>query len=355
MKVFNIIAVLIFVGVVGFITYSLIIDSDRKYYITTHVEVATINEKLNLSGYVFPSKEIDVKPQISGVVDAVYASVGDRVKEGDPIASVCLVPNSSEVEQLNNAVNLAQIALSAAQTTYNRQKQLIERNVISKAEFEISEKEYQVAKENYSTAVAQLSLRQKGNKTPNNIIRSSTDGVIIDIPVKVGSSVVERGNFNAGTTVATIAGDDHYVFRAEVLEKNIGSLYLGMPVCLELIAYEGVAIEAIITNISAKGEMRDGTVKFPMEAEFTLQDKKIGLRSGYSATAQILLSSVVNAIALPEKCLNFKGDTIFVYVTDSLCRSVVERRVRPGLSDGEKVQIIDGVNENDLIITNYYD
>ena len=355
MKAFNIIAVTVFVGAVGFISYSLIKDTGKKYYATVRAETATIEDALHLSGRVYPSKEIDVKPQISGVIDAIYVSVGDAVKDGDPIASVSLVPNSSEIEQLTSAVNMARINLDAAKLSYERQKMLLEKKAISQKEFEAAQKEYLSAKENLTTAVKQLNFRQKSSRNAGNIVRSSTSGVVIDIPVKVGASVVERSNFNAGSTIATIAGADHYIFKADVPEKNIAGLDVGMPVSLSLLAYEKISIDAIITKISAKGEMQGGAVKFPVEAEFSLEDSAIDLRSGYSATARILLSSAQDVLTLPEKCINFKGDTTFVYVTDSLKRFATEQPVTLGLSDGDRVQITEGITKDDLIITNYHD
>ncbi len=355
MKIFNAIAVMVFIVAVGFITHSLIKDSEKKYYATTTAEMSTIEEKLYLSGFVYPSKEIEVKSQISGVVDAVYVSVGDAVKEGDPVASVSLVPNSSEVEQLKSNVNVARINLTTAKATYERQEQLLEKKAISRVEFESTQKEYLTAQENYSTAVKQLSLRQKGKDRSNNIVRSSTYGVIIDIPVKVGSSVVERSNYNSGSTVATIAGTDLYIFKTYVPEINIGSLNIGMPVKISLLAFEHFEIPAVITKISAKGEIQGGSVKFPIEAAFALNEDSMKLRSGFSATGEILLSCVSDVLTLPEKCINFKSDTTYVYVTDSLKNKVIEKNVTLGVSDGEKVQIVEGITTEDNIITNYHD
>lgn len=355
MKAFNVFAVTVFVGAVGFITYSLIKDSDRKYYATTKMEIATVVEKLHLSGFVYPSKEIEVKPQISGVVDALYVNIGDIVKEGDPIASVSLVPNSSEVEQLKNNVNVARINLSTTKTTYTRQKQLFEKKAISKVDYEAAEKDYLTACENHSTALKQLSLRQKDKNASDNVVYSSTSGIIIDIPVKVGSSVVERSNYNAGSTVAIIVGADHYIFKTDVQEKNIGRLCIGMPVKLSLLAYDGMEIEATVSKISAKGEIIGGAVKFPVEAVFALNDSTMELRSGYSATGEITISCERDVPTLPEECINFKGDTTYVYVTDSLGWTTEEKIVTLGLSDGEKVQIIDGITATDNVITNYHD
>ena len=125
MKAFNILAVSVFVGAVGFITYSLIKDSQIKYYTVTHAENSTIEDKMELAGFVYPSKEIEIKPQLSGVVDEIFVSVGEEVREGDPIASISLVPNSSEVESLTSSVNVAKINLTTAQANYDRRKMYI--------------------------------------------------------------------------------------------------------------------------------------------------------------------------------------------------------------------------------------
>lgn len=355
MKLFNVLVVTVFVGVVGFITYSLVKDSKEKYYATVRPEVSSIEEKLYLSGFVYPGKEIEIKPQISGVVDAIHVSVGDRVKEGDPIASVSLVPNSAEVEQLTSSVNLAKINLESIKLRHDRQKQLYEAKAVSRADFEAVEQEYRTAQENYTAAQHQLDLRRRGRRSAANIVRSSTSGVIIDLPVKVGSSVMERSGYNPGSTVAVLAGTDHYLFRANVPERNIGGLEVGMPVTLSLLALDSLCIEATIMTISAKGEMQSGAVKFPIEAAFTYEGDGRILRSGYSATAELLLRRAENVMTLPERSICFKGDTSYVYVTDSLKREVREREVRLGVSDGDKVEILSGVSPKEYVITNYHD
>lgn len=355
MKAFNIFALMVFVSTAGFITYSLIKDSGRKFYLTTNAEIATVEESLRLSGFVYPSKEIEVKPQISGVVDAVFVHVGDRVNEGDPLASIRLVPNSSELEQLNNNLNIARINLSSAKAVYDRQTQLYEKKAISRVEFEVAEKEYLTANENYSTALNQLNLRQTSKNSAQNIVRSSTSGIIIDVPVKAGASVMERSNYNVGTTVAIIAGADHFVFRADVPEKTIRNLKIGMPVNLSLLAFDDIEIDASISKISSKGELKGGAVWFPIEADFTLGEDIIDLRSGYSASGEITIGRVVDVLTLPEKCINFKGDTTFVYVSVGQKEHAVEKIISIGISDGEKVEIVEGISSDDLIITNYHD
>lgn len=355
MKAFHVFVITLFVAVVGFIAYSLIKDSKQKFYTTVRPEISSVEEKLFLSGYVYPGKEIEVKPQISGVIDAVHVSVGDPIKEGDPIASVSLVPNSSEVEQLSSSVNLAKIKWEAARIKYERQKQLYDVKAVSRADFEAAEQEYMTAQENYASAKHQFELRRNGKKTAANIVRASTSGIIIDIPVKLGSSVVERSGYNPGSTIAVIAGMEYYLFRANVPERSIGSLYIGMPVKLSLSVLDSLRVNATIMSISAKGEMQSGAVKFPIEAMFAFNGGEHVLRSGYSATGELLIRREENTLTLPERCINFRGDTSFVYVTDSLKHTATEKIIQLGLTDGEKVQITDGLVGNELIITNYHD
>lgn len=355
MKAFNVLVACVFVGTVGFITYSLIKDSKKRYYTVTHAQAATIEEKLLLSGFVYPSKEIEIKPQLSGVIDGIFVSIGDEVKEGDPIASVSLVPNSSEVENLTSAVNVSHINMKTAEANYERQKYLYEKKAVSRSEYELAEKEFLTAKENYTSARNQLDLRQKGKRSGNNTVRSSTSGKVIDIPVKPGSSVVERSGYNPGSTIAVVSSSDHFVFKANIPERSIKDVHVDDLVKLTLLAYDTLAIDAVIKMISAKGEIINGAVKFPVEAEFAMAGHGIDLRSGYSATAEILLSSTDAAVTLPEKCINFRGDTTFVYVTDSLRKKAIVREVTLGVSDGDVVEILKGIGKDDIVITNYHD
>lgn len=357
-KPFNVIVTIVFLSVVGIITYTLIKDSHKNYYATRKAEITTIEETLDLPGYVYPSKEVEIKPQLSGVVDEIFVKIGDRVSAGYPIASVSLVPNSSEIEQLQSNVKIASINLDAVSTSYERARLLFEKKAIPRTEYEASEREYKTAQENYNTAVRQLEIRRNDSrkgKNSANIVKASTSGIVIDIPVEVGSSVVERSSYNAGSTVAVLAGDEYYVFKADVPEHNIRSLYVGMPVDITLSPYDSLTIHANIVKISAKGNNINGAVKFPFEAEFTHPGNDVEIRSGYSAVASVLVSKAENVLSLPERCLKFKGDSILVYVTDSTHRDAEERLVRIGLSDGENVEIVEGLASSELVVTNCND
>ena len=359
MKAFNFIVGTVFVGVVGFVAYTILNDSKVKYYVTVKPEYSTIEETMTLPGYVYPSREIEIKPQLSGVIDEIFVKVGDRVQTGAPLASVSLVPNSSEIEQLQSNVTISKINLDAVTSKYEKVKQLYEKNAISRLDYESTERDYLTTQENYKTAVRQLNIRKNdlsGQINSANIVKASTSGIVIDIPVEIGSSVTERSSYQAGSTIATLAGEDFFVFKADVPEHQISSLSVGMPVVLRLLPYDTLSIDAVIVKISAKAVNSNGGVRFPIEAEFTLPaNNGIEIRSGYSADARICLHKVEDVLSLPEKYLKFKGDSVLAYVTDSTKKMVREKLLTLGLSDGEKVEIINGIRESDLIVANYDD
>lgn len=355
MKAFNLFAIAIFIGVVGFITYHLIDDSNKKYYTTEVPQARALSTQLTLSGYVYPDKEVEIKPQISGVINEIYVSVGDFVKEGDPIASINIIASLSEIEQLESNLRKTEITLKSSEQNFNRIELLYQSNAISRADYEIAERDYNSAYENYTSALKQVRLRQTGQPAINNIVRASTEGVVIDIPVNQGSSVIERSGYNPGTTIASIASNQYYVFKANVSEMDISNISLEMPMKIRLPMYDDICIDAIITKIARKGELNSGVVKFPIEAEFKLTDAMGQFRSGYSGTALITTSHIDSVLTLSERSIHFRGDTTFVYVTDSLKKTQKEKVVSIGASDGEYVEIKDGVNGDNYIITNYYD
>ncbi|BBL02350.1 hypothetical protein DW189_11635 [Alistipes sp. AM16-43] len=82
MKIFNTIAVTVFLVVVGVIAYNVISDSHRKYYVTTSPSKQRVENKLFIPGSVYPIKEIEIKSQLSGVIDELYVKIGDEVHQG---------------------------------------------------------------------------------------------------------------------------------------------------------------------------------------------------------------------------------------------------------------------------------
>ena len=358
MKIFNTIAVTVFLVVVGVIAYNVISDSHRKYYVTTSPSKQRVENKLFIPGSVYPIKEIEIKSQLSGVIDELFVKIGDEVHQGRPIATIRLVPNSSDIEQLENNLKITRIEYEAQKIDYERNKQLYSQRTISKVDMEASEKAYFVSEEKYRSAQNQLNILRRGyasSKDISNTVKSSTDGIIIDIPVEVGSSIIERNNYNVGTTIAVLAEMNRFIFRAQIDEQYLKYISLGTKMRLTFNAYDSLTVDAAVTKIAAKGTETTGIVKFAVDAEFDITPKMPVIRSGYSATAEALLQQAENVLTLPEKCLTFRQDSICVYVLDSLTNKPVQRLVKTGISDGSLIEIVEGLTLNEKVITNYSD
>lgn len=358
MKLFNTVAIVIFLSVVGFIVYKVSSDANRKYYETTVPKRQTIERKLHLPGNVRPIREVEIKPQLSGVLDKVYVEIGQHIRQGTPVATIRLVPNSSDIEQLENNLRIARIEYEALQMDYERNKRLHGQQVIPAAEWESIEKNYHIGKEKYQSAQNQLNILRRGyasSEELSNTVKSPTDGVVIDIPIGVGASVIERNNYNVGTTIAVLAEMNRFTFRARIAEQYLKYIAPGTEIILSFNAYDSLTVHATISKIAAKSDETNGSAKFSVDAEFDIASYMPAIRSGYSASAEILLERAEHVLSLPEKALFFRQDSSFVYVLDSLTHRPRQKLVTTGISDDEWIEIRSGISPEEHVITNYSD
>jgi HlyD family secretion protein len=256
---------------------------------------------------------------------------------------------------LNNAesrVNRAKISLEDAKRNFDRQKDLFEQNVISKTDFEAYELQYNTAVEELESAENNLQLikegqtRQTGEST-NTLIRSTIDGMVLDIPVEIGNSVIESNTFNDGTTVANIADMGEMVFEGKVDESEVGKIKEGMDLILTIGAINDVRFNAILEHISPKGVEENGAIQFEIKAAVNLIDT-VFVRAGYSANADIVLDKRDSVLAISEALLQFENDTAFVEV-ETEPQTFEKRTIETGLSDGINIEILSGLTEDDKI------
>ncbi len=245
---------------------------------TTKPFYTEITNKRLISGNLFPIKEVEIKPSISGILEQFYVEIGDRVVRGQKIAKVKLVPNAAQVEQAKNNLSTAQITFDIEKSNYERKKKLYEENVISQEEFDEENKNYLMSREALNNAETQLTLLLEGsNKSGSisNYMESTINGIVIDLPVEVGAPVMERSSFNIGTTIANIAQLDKYVFKGKVIESDIIVMKKGMPVTVYLSVSENFKGKAVISKVSSKGNPENGVMKYDFEALLTIPDSII--------------------------------------------------------------------------------
>lgn len=310
-----------------------------------------IVKKTIATGSIVPRKEVALKSQVSGVVEKLYLEEGAIVRVGDLVARIKIIPN---VVALNNAqaqLSTAQINFDNADKELKRQKELFDERVISEFDYNQFLLDFRLRKQELEAAENNLELIREGSsrKTGNasNLVRSTVNGMILDLPVKEGTFIIESNTFNEGTSIASIADMSEMIFEGKVDESEVGKIQEGMDLALSVGAIEGVVFDAQLEFISPKGESDEGAIKFDIKAAVSLKDDYF-LRAGYSATADIILQKVENVLAIKESNLKFEGDEIFVEVEVS-DQQFEKRVVETGLSDGINIEIAQGLGEEEII------
>lgn len=314
---------------------------------------ATIETKTVATGKVTPLEEVEIKPQISGIIEKIYLEEGEQVKKGDLIATVRVVPNEQNLTSARGNVSNLQLTVNNAKITYDRNKKLFEKGVIARQEFENAELSYNQAKQNLRNAQNNYQIIKKGSAgssgAANTNIRATTSGMILEIPVKEGYQVIESNNFNAGTTIASIADMSKMIFEGQVDEAEVGKLVEGRDIEVSLGAIDKKKFPAKLNFIAPKGMEQSGAVQFKIKADVTLDDEYF-VRAGYSANAEIVLDKKDSVLSIKESLLQFDKKTEKPYVDVKTGDNEFEKRdVELGISDGINVEILSGVDANDEI------
>ena len=324
-------------------------------YETVTAEVADLQKTTVATGKVEPRDEILIKPQISGIIDEVYKEAGQSIRKGEVIAKVKVIPELGQVNSAESRVRLAEINEKQAQTDFDRIEKLFKDKLISREDFEKSEVALKQSHVEVQTAKDALEIIKEGitknsASLSSTLIRSTIDGLILDVPVKAGNSVIMSNTFNDGTTIATVANMNDLIFKGKIDETEVGRIHEGMPVKLTIGALQNLTFDATLEYISPKGVEENGANQFEIKAAVSVPDS-VQIRSGYSANAEIVLQRAQQALAVPESVIEFSGDSTFVYImTDSIPEQKFQRKsVIAGMSDGIKIEIKSGVTAKDKI------
>ena len=326
-------------------------------YAVVQPKIDTIRQFVVATGKVEPRDEVLIKPQISGIVSEVRKEAGQTVRKGDIIALVKVIPEMGQLNSAESRVSVAAISLDQTRREHQRTAALHEKGVVSQEEFEQSLAALAKAEEGMQNARDNLEIVQNGitsryKEMSNTQIRSTIDGMILDVPIKVGNSVIQANTFNDGTTIATVADMGDMLFRGKIDETDVGKLRDGMPVKLTIGAMQNVELDARLEYVSPKASEENGVVMFEVKAAVAVPDS-IFVRAGYSANANIMIQSREGIVTLPESTIEFEGSDTYVQVLagpEGADPQTFERRkVGIGLSDGINIEITDGVTPDERV------
>jgi len=345
---------IVIVGLMGYTLYYLFKKNQENpvVYNTKTAEVTTIVKKTVATGSIIPRKEILIKPQISGIVQEIYVEAGDFVKKGNVLAKIRVVPNMVNLNNAENRLNRSKIELEQARIDFDRNKKLYDQQVISDATFQpvklrlrSAEEEVEAAENNL--AIVKEGVSKSGKAASNTLIRATIGGMVLDVPIKEGNSVIEANNFNDGTTIANIADMNDMIFEGKVDESEVGKLKEGMNLILNIGAIDTEKFDAKLEYIAPKGVEENGAIQFLVKAAVELKSDQF-IRAGYSSTADVVLDRRDSVLAIEESLLQFDKDTAYVEV-ETGDQQFERREIKLGLSDGIKVEVLEGLSENDKI------
>ena len=308
-----------------------------------------------ITGKIEPRNEVNIKPQISGIITDLYKEPGDYVNAGDVIAKVKVIPDMGQLSSAEARVRLSEINLKQAQVNFDREENLYNMKLVSADEFDKIKQALQQAKEEKVAAIDALQVVRDGVSKSNasassTLIRSTISGRILDIPVKVGNMVILSNNFNDGTTIASVANMNDLIFRGNIDETEVGQLVNDMPMKITIGALQDLKFDANLEYISPKAVENNGANQFEIKAAVKLAEGS-QIRSGYSANAEIVLSSVSKVLSVPESAIEFSGDSTFVYSIKGEGKNKTYERtqVTTGLSDGVNIEIKKGITQKDKV------
>ena len=321
-------------------------ETEKPFY-------TSIVKKVIATGKLNPEDEIELKPQVSGIIDKILVEEGDVVKRGDLIARIRVVPNEQAVISANSRINSARLSYNNAKTLFDRSKKLFEKGVISKQDFENSELSMEQSKEGLTQSQNDYKIIKKGTLTggsaANTNILAQISGTILEIPVREGDQVIESNNFNAGTTIATVADMTIMIFEGQVDETEVSKIEEGSEIKIVLGALEEEEFNAKLTFVAPKGIELAGAVQFKIKANVNIP-QNVNVRAGYSANAIMEIGNKENILCIKESLLQFNRitDKPFVEIQQE-DGSYKSKNVEIGISDGINVEILEGVTENDKI------
>lgn len=318
-------------------------------------KTADILKTTVITGKIEPRNEVSVKPQISGIITELLKQPGETVKQGEVIAKVKVIPDMGQLSSAEARVRLAELNLRQAETDFSREEALWNQKLVSDDEYDKARQALGQAQEERRAAEDALQVVRDGVSKSNasassTLIRSTISGIILDVPVKVGNSVILSNTFNDGTTIASVANMNDLIFRGNIDETEVGQLVSGMPMKITIGALQDMRFEAALEYVSPKATESNGANQFEIKAAVSLKEGG-SIRSGYSANAEIVLASAKQVLSVPESTIEFSGDSTFVYLVKGEGKEKRYERhaVTTGLSDGVNIEIRKGLTLKDKV------
>jgi HlyD family secretion protein len=320
-------------------------------YKTEKPRVTDIVKKAVAPGAIVPRREVTIKPRVSGVLEKIHVEPGQYVKEKALIAQIRIIPDVVSLNNAESRLTAARISLDNAKMEVQRFEKLRAQGLINETDYNQQKLNLDLRTQEVDAAENNLQLVKVGaskrSGAISNIVYSTVEGMVLEVPVKEGGSVIEANNFNEGTTIASIADMNDLVFSGKVDESEVGKIKVGMPVSIAVGALGERRFQGALEYIAPKGIPKEGTIEFEVRAKLTLE-AGVFIRAGYSANADIILERKDKVLAISENLVKYEEGKAFVEV-ESGPQSFERKQVKLGLSDGIDVEVLSGVDARSVL------
>ncbi len=317
--------------------------------------VADIQKKSIASGAIQPRQEVEIKPRVSGILHVLHLKAGDKVKVGDLIGEVRIIPDPIGLNDAELRLRTSELREQRSKREMDRIDALAGRGTVPAADLDSARTEYELSKEEVETARSRVQLMRSGalkqSKGASTQIESTVAGTVLSIPIKVGSSVINSNSFNPGTTVAFVADMTDMIFKGTIDESEVGKLKVGMPVEIVIGALNDLTFAGKLEFVAPKSVAKEGTTEFEIEAAFRAPEDLM-VRAGYSANVNIVLAERKQVMAVNESVVTFENGKAYADVKTGSKggEDLFERRpIKVGLSDGIRVEVLDGLKKEDVL------
>ena len=328
--------------------------------------LGTIEKQAVAVGQIVTAHSISIKSQIDGIVGEIYHQVGDYVTVGTPLIKVRPNPTPAALTLANTELMRSEAMLESALQKLDNLKQLVSKNIIPKnygeyiqarSDVKSSQADVQQKKQNFD--LIRSGESSVGESKLTSTITAPINGTILNLKVEIGEPITSTESSQAATEMMSVADMKDMIFKGRVSEHDAAQLKVGTPVNVILAPYPGVVMKGMLSKVAVQSEMLNSTTKdsnqsfdngFQVEVGNIQFPQDITIRSGFSATAKIILKQVSDVVTIPERVLNFNGEIPEVWIPDESESGYSAREVKLGLSDGIIVEVLSGLENGEAII-----
>lgn len=347
---------------------------DTKQVETRKVEHTLIKSSILASGTLAYREQVQLRSEVIGQVIELHVEEADVVKKGQPVITLEPKTYQAQVNQAEARVRIQQIAIERQRLLiktlsdrFDRQKTMFAKNLVDEDSYEALESELALAKVDLrslqeSLTQARAALDQSEELLSKTRILSPIDGVVIQLDVKVGETVIAGTTNIPGSTMMVIADPSETLTEVQVDEADIAQVREGQSADIFTAAYPDTPLPGTIQSIATVARQTPGQASLSFLVKILLDEQDVlTIRPGMSVRADIYTSSSEETLAVPVQAVLYdeetdaegdekpSGEQTYVFVMED--GKANRKNVEVGISSDSDQEIKSGLNEGEIVIS----